>query len=328
VGTARGELCDTRRAALASLSRHVYSSLSCALALAVLAASSTQHPPLARATPLESGTFPASWIAGGPACPGEPQFQVHAYNPDFYIVRQSLCTDFEAPFLYLIFGSQRAILFDTGAGGVPAGNKIREIRDAWLAAHGMSSIPLVVAHLHSHGDHTAGDGQFIGQPNTTVVGTSVSAVQNFFGFTSWPTQRVEFDLGGRVLDILAIPGHQSAHIAVYDRHTGILLTGDSLYPGRLYVSGATGQGNWDIYKASMQRLVDFAGTRPITWVLGTHIEMSTTPGDDYSTGVTYHPSEHVLQLTLRHLIELNSAIHAQTSPHIEVHDDFIVYPFG
>jgi glyoxylase-like metal-dependent hydrolase (beta-lactamase superfamily II) len=27
-----------------------------------------------------------------------------------------------------------------------------------------------------------------------------------------------------VLDVLAIPGHQAAHIALYDRNTGLLLT--------------------------------------------------------------------------------------------------------
>lgn len=298
---------------------------SIALVLSLLAPPAQQVAP--RSHVIEVGTFPDTWIAGA-NCGTEPQFQVHAYNPDFYIVRQSICTNFEAPFLYLIFGSQKAILFDTGAGGVPVGNKIREIRDAWLAAHGMSSIQLVVAHLHAHGDHTAGDSQFIGQPNTTVVGTSQTAVRNFFGITTWPTQVVSYDLGGRVLDIVPIPGHHSAHIAVYDRRTGILLTGDSLYPGRLYVTGATGQGNWNVYKASMQRLVTFTSTRPLPWVLGTHIEMSTTPFDDYPFGATSHPNEHVLQLRRSHLLELNNALIALPTPQVQVHADFVISPSG
>lgn len=285
-------------------------------------------PPHARATHLEEGTFPATWISGGPACSTEPAFQVHAYNDDLYIVRQSLCTNFEAPFLYLIFGRQKALLLDTGAGNAPVGDTIRAVRDAWLASQSLSSIELVVAHLHAHGDHVQGDGQFIGQPNTTVVGTSLASVQNFFGFTNWPLQMVPYDLGGRVLDVIPIPGHHSAHIAVYDRRTGILLTGDSLYPGRLYVTGATGQGNWNTYKASMRRLVDFTATRPVTWVLGTHIEMSTTPGSLYPVGSTNHPSEHVLQLTRSHLLELDAAIHAQSTPHIETHADFVIWPSG
>jgi glyoxylase-like metal-dependent hydrolase (beta-lactamase superfamily II) len=34
------------------------------------------------------------------------------------------------------------------------------------------------------------------------------------------------------------PGHHVASIALYDRRTGNLLTGDSLYAGRLYVNEA------------------------------------------------------------------------------------------
>jgi len=301
------------------------------LAFSIATAMSFLAPPAQQAAPrpraIEFGTLPDAWIAGA-NCTTEPQFQVHAYNPDFYIVRQSICTNYEAPFLYLIFGSQKAILFDTGAGGVQVGNKIREIRDAWLVAHGMSSIQLVVAHLHAHGDHTAGDNQFTGQPNTTVVGTSLTSVRNFFGITNWPTQIVSYDLGGRVIDIIPIPGHHTAHIAVYDRRTGILLTGDSLYPGRLYVTGATGQGNWNIYKASMQRLVDFTATRPLAWVLGTHIEMSTTPFDDYPFGALSHPNEHVLQLGRSHLLELHNSLQALPTPQVQVHADFVISPSG
>lgn len=278
--------------------------------------------------PLQPGTFPATWIHGGPACGTEPAFQVHAYNPDFYILRQSLCTNYEAPFLYLIFGSQKAILFDTGAGNAPVQATVQGVIDTWLAAHSQTSIQLVVAHLHSHGDHIAGDSQFQGQPNTTVVGTSLSSVQSFFGFTQWPTQQVTYDLGGRVLDVLAIPGHQAAHIAVYDRETGLLLTGDSLYPGRLYVNGATSQGNWAVYKASMQRLVDFGATRPISWVLGTHIEMTTTAGVDFPLGSTSHPNEHVLQLRYRHLLLLNRALLSLPTPQHVVLPEFIISPSG
>jgi glyoxylase-like metal-dependent hydrolase (beta-lactamase superfamily II) len=277
---------------------------------------------------IQSGTFPPTWINGGPACGTEPAFQVHAYNPDFYILRQSLCTNYEAPFLFLIFGSQKAILFDTGAGNAPVQATVQGVVNTWLAAHNQSSIQLIVAHLHSHGDHIAGDSQFQGQPNTTVVGTSLSAVQSFWGFTQWPTQQVTYDLGGRVLDVLAIPGHQAAHIAVYDRQTAILLTGDSLYPGRLYVNGATSQGNWGVYRTSIQRLVTFGAANPVVWVLGTHVELADTVGVQFPVGSTSHPNEHALQLTYRHLLILNRALQALPNPQITPLAEFIIYPSG
>jgi len=49
----------------------------------------------------------------------------------------------------------------------------------------------------------------------------------------WPDRSVSFDLGGRVLEVLGSPGHHPAAITVYDPWTGVLLTGDTVYPGRL-----------------------------------------------------------------------------------------------
>jgi glyoxylase-like metal-dependent hydrolase (beta-lactamase superfamily II) len=298
------------------------------LALGTSLLSSFQGAPYEVQGRLQRGSFPAAWINGGPNCPGEPQFQVHYYNPDFVILRQSLCTNYEAPFLFLLFGTQKVILFDSGASGVGAGVRtaVQNVVNTYVAAHGGTPLQLIVAHLHGHGDHVAGDSQFSGQPNTTVVGTSQALVATFFGITTWPTQTATYDLGGRVLDILAIPGHQTAHIAAYDRRTGILLTGDSLYPGRLYVNGATSQGNWAVFKTSIQRLVDFTATHPTSWVLGTHIEMTTTPGVDLPLGATSHPNEHVLQLTRAHLVELHTALQALPTPTLQVRNDFIIYP--
>ena len=81
-----------------------------------------------------------------------------------------------------------------------------------------------------------------------------------------------YDLGGRTVDVIPLPGHQTAHIALYDAATRILFTGDSLYPGRLYFPKA----DFATYKASIQRLVDFTADKPVNFVLGTHIEMTTT----------------------------------------------------
>ena len=50
-----------------------------------------------------------------------------------------------------------------------------------------------------------------------------------------PASVAEVDLGGRVLDCLATPGHHQAAVTYYDRYSGILFTGDTVYPGRLYV---------------------------------------------------------------------------------------------
>jgi hydroxyacylglutathione hydrolase len=277
------------------------SSRLCALAAALVVGCA--HAPGAPRSP-ESGSLAERWYAGGKDCGGSPRFRVHSYNPDFFIFRQPACTNYEKPFLYLVFGTERALLLDTGAGNVDVVTPIDTIVRSWLAAHGRASIELIVAHSHAHGDHVAGDTLFAKRAGTRVVGRDTASVRAFFGIARWPADSGVYDLGGRVLDVLPIPGHQPASIAIYDRRTRILLTGDTFYPGRLYVRDTAAFAN------SIARLADFARRHPIAHILGTHIENTSTPYRDYPVGTVDQPEEHGLDLTPAQLFELDSVVHA------------------
>jgi hydroxyacylglutathione hydrolase len=270
---------------------------------------------------LVRGILPDHWITGGPDCSVVPKWQVHAYNPDFYILRESGCTNYEKPFLYLIFGKERVMLQDTGAGETNVREIVGQTIAEWLRRNGRQSIPLVVAHSHGHGDHITGDKQFAGQPDTTVVPLSVEGTQKAFGIEHWPADRGSIDLGGRVLDVIPIPGHQAFSVAFYDRETGILLTGDTLYPGRLYVS------DFAAFSASIQRLVDFTRDKLVAHVLGCHVEQAKTPFLDYPVGTKYQPDEHVPELSRAHLLELNEALRSMNGiPVRYALRDFTIWP--
>ncbi len=264
------------------------------------------------------GSFPGQWNQGGPGCSSEPEIQVHKLNDDTYILRQSLCTSGEAPFLYLLLGEDKALLEDTGDGGIDLVSTVNAI----VAEHEVRvghSIELIVVNSHAHGDHVAGNSAFVSD-GATVVGTSQTLLSNFFGM-GWPHEVTNFDLGNRIIEIAGIPGHQNDHIAIYDRKYGVLLTGDTLYPGRLFIN------NFSAYKASIAFLLDFVDNRDLCAVLGTHIEMSTTPGDDYDFGVNHHPNERPLQLSRSTLQELSNALDLMgNTPVRETHDDFIIFP--
>jgi len=270
------------------------------LAIVALTAACMHHG--ASRGALEPGTLPPSFYAGGPDCGGAPRFRVHAYNPDFYILRQPACTNYEKPFLYLIFGRDRALLLDSGAGNVDVVTPVDTIVTRWMARHGRTSVNLVVAHSHAHGDHVAGDTLFARRPNTTVVGRDTASVRAFFGIARWPADSGQIDLGGRVLDVLPIPGHQPASIAVYDRRTGVLLTGDTFYPGRLYVRDTAA------FATSIDRLTAFASTHPVTHMLGAHVENTSTPSVDYPVGTVDQPAEHALSLGRAELVTLDSVV--------------------
>jgi hypothetical protein len=110
--------------------------------------------------PAVAGTFPDTWIHGAD-CVNDPKTQVHAYDPNTYILRQSKCETYEAPFLYLLFGETHALLMDTGANpNTPVQAEVKKIIQKWLRRHDKSSIKLIVQHTHGHFDHVAGDGQF------------------------------------------------------------------------------------------------------------------------------------------------------------------------
>ena len=274
---------------------------------------------------LTPGTLPASWLTGGPNCVAEPDWQVHAYNEDFYILRESGCIHFEKPFLYLIFGQNKALLEDTGAGNVRTAPFVMELVERWAKRKNRPPVPLIVIHSHGHGDHTAGDAQFQSLPGVEFVAATPAAIQKAAGIAAWPTDLGTIDLGGRVLDVIPIPGHHNASIALYDRLTGNLLTGDSLYPGRLYVA----EGEIPTYAASARRLADFVSTHPIAHVLGTHIEQQRTPYLDYPRGTAYQPDEHVLELTRAHVLELNDAFQKMAAtPGPVMLPDFSIVPRG
>lgn len=268
--------------------------------MAVAAVGCVMHA--SRAPELQSGDLGTTWYAGGRSCEGVPPFRVRAYNEDFVILRQAGCTNYEKPFLYLVFGNDRALLLDTGAGNVDPVTPVDTLVRNWARRHGKATLPLIVAHSHGHGDHVAGDTLFAKRGNTTVVGRDTASVRAFFSIARWPADSSTFDLGGRVIDVLPIPGHQPASIALYDRRTGILLTGDTFYPGRLYVRDTAA------FAISVARLADFARHHRITHILGTHIEQQRTPFRDYPVGTVDQPDEHGLDLTPAQLFELDSTV--------------------
>jgi hydroxyacylglutathione hydrolase len=268
-----------------------------------------------------------AWIHGSVSAKhnADPDIQVHAYDEHTFILRQNKAIDYEAPFLFLLFGNDRAVLIDTGATAsaelFPLRRVVDDLIERWLASHPRDDYGLLVLHTHSHGDHVAGDGQFAGRPGTEVVPADLASAWAFFGFAADPARVALADLGGRVIECLATPGHDEAAVTFYDPHTGLLLTGDTVYPGRLYVR------DWAAFGASIDALIAFAAARPVTHVLGCHIEMTTEPGVDYPVRTTYQPDEPPLQLTVAHLGEIRRALdEIGAEPARRALRDFIIWP--
>jgi hydroxyacylglutathione hydrolase len=273
----------------------------------------------------QRGVLPERWATGGPKCMEMPEWQVHEFNADLYILRQSGCTDFEKPFLYLLFGRDKALLLDTGSHNGNLAPALQSTVHRWLKRNSRISIPLLVVHTHEHGDHVAGDAtlQALNDPAIpiTLIPAKVEANMSLYQIAHWPDDIGSVDLGDRVIDAIPIPGHSAASIALYDRKTATLFSGDTLYPGRLYIR------NFPEYVASVSRLVRFTDGKPVAQILGNHIEQTRTPFLDYPEGSLYQPNEHELQLSRGSLLELQSALASEHGvPARLALRDFTIWP--
>jgi glyoxylase-like metal-dependent hydrolase (beta-lactamase superfamily II) len=276
---------------------------------------------------IRPGYLPAAWNTGGPKCMEMPEWQVHEYNPDLYILRQSGCTDYEKPFVFLLFGLDRALLLDTGSRRGNIAPQVQLTLHRWLLRNERAGIPLVVVHTHSHSDHVAGDAelQALNDPSIpiTYIAPTVEANQKFYGIAHWPEDPGAVDLGNRIIDVLAIPGHDAAGVALYDRQTAILFTGDSVYPGRLYIRDLAA------FEKSNQRMLHFTEGKLVAHILGNHIEQTRTPYLDYPVGTMYQPNEHEWGLSRGVLFEIQAGLEAMHGkPQRIAYRDFSLWPAG
>lgn len=271
-----------------------------------------------------AGTFPKTWIHGSKSSMDneDPPVQVHAYNEHTYILRENKAINYEGAFMYLLFGNEKALLIDQGSTSSPALFPLRKVVDEviseWEAKHGQE-VQLVVANSHLHGDHYAAWNQFVDRPNTIMVGLTHEEVMEYWGFTNYPSQRTEYDLGGRKFIVTGAPGHQSSEIALYDTWSDLLYTGDMFYRGRLYLE------DFEAWAASIKRLRALADDYPVAHLVNNHIEMTVTPKLDYPIGTTWQPDEPPMEMTLEMLDVAVDAIDDVTGPGIYKYDDFLLY---
>lgn len=271
------------------------------------------------------GTLDFVFNPGAKDCQANPQppLEVHPFNESTFIIRESLCATYEAPIIYLLIGSQKALLIDTGdvadAHAMPLAETVFKLLPT--GEHGR--LPLLVVHTHRHQDHRAADAQFAGQAGVHVVGFDLDSVVRDLGFVDWPNRTVTIDLGGRSVDVIPTPGHNATHLAFYDRNTALLFSGDFFLPGRLLIEDKAAD------LASAQRLVAFLANQSVRAVLGAHIELAGD-GKLFDMGSSYHPNEHALAMNwsdlaaLPQLIEQFNGLYTARSPYVMMNQNRIL----
>lgn len=186
---------------------------------------------------------------------------------------------------YLIVGEKRAVLFDTGMG----------IGDLKKVVAELTALPVVVLNSHTHNDHVGDNWEFstVERMDTDFTrqnarGSRVDAQAEIapgeicgelpkgFDAQAYATRPWKIsayihdgeriDLGGRVLEVIATPGHTPDAISLLDRANGLLFTGDTYYPAPIWLFRP--ETDLDAYGASIRRLAALAPE--IKVVLGAH----------------------------------------------------------
>ncbi|WP_285162872.1 MBL fold metallo-hydrolase [Shewanella goraebulensis] len=265
-----------------------------------------------------------TWAHGALDCnaDNQPAHEVYQYDPNSYIVRQNKCLTYEAPFIYILVGENKVLILDTGALNRDADFSFYEEIQTVLGSNMIANKELIIVHSHGHSDHYQGDKSFEGEKNTHLVMPSSSAVQQFYQFDKWPQGQFTIALGGRDITVFPTPGHQEEALTFYDDKNKWLLTGDTLYPGYIYVK------NWDEYRSSIARLTQFAESHEVSAILGAHIEMKAQLGEYYPIGSTYQPNEANLDLTVKNLQQLNTILQSLDEPTEVTMDHFIIKPMS
>jgi hydroxyacylglutathione hydrolase len=259
------------------------------------------------------------WIHGSPDCSKgiDPPIQVFQQDKSTWVLRQNKCLSFEAPFMYLLLGDDRALLLDTGATDNPESFPLLTTVRSLIGERS-----LLILHSHSHGDHRRGDTQFSGQTGVELVAPNAASLRAFLDKADGTGSDRSIELGGREVIVIETPGHQEESITLYDSQTRWLLTGDTVYPGLIYVK------DWQAYRESISRLASFAQSHELAAVLGAHIEMTDKAGEYYPVGTVYQPHEAPLPLSPEVLQTLDKALAKANGKETVPLDELVVQPMN
>ena len=187
--------------------------------------------------------------------------------------------------MWHIRGRDRDMIFDTGLGHVPLRKSVSLLVDR----------PIVCVGSHTHFDHVGAHHEFsdrcihcaeaeiLVDPRNEWTLAHLYANEDMFDGKplGWDTASYQvkaapanrllddgdvIDLGDRAFEVIHTPGHSPGGIALWEKKTGILLSGDIVYDGPLV--DTTFHGNLDHYEASVRRLAAL----PVEVVHGGHFQ--------------------------------------------------------
>jgi glyoxylase-like metal-dependent hydrolase (beta-lactamase superfamily II) len=217
----------------------------------------------------------------------KPWFTIDSITEDTFILSEY--RHWEETHSYLLIGSEKALLIDTGLGICNIHDEVVKLTDK----------PVTAVATHIHWDHLGGhryfpdffahgeelnwlNGEFplsLEQIKAMVLdrcdppeGYDVNTYQFFQGTPTRVLKDMdEIDLGGRTLQVLHTPGHSPGHMCFYEAARGWLFTGDLVYKDILFANFPSTDP--DAYLQSIERVAAL----PVQRVFPAHHSLDIGP---------------------------------------------------
>jgi glyoxylase-like metal-dependent hydrolase (beta-lactamase superfamily II) len=180
-------------------------------------------------------------------------------NEELFLVKEIgnkiyLIDDNKNATAYLVIGENKALLIDTGTG----------FGDLYSLVKSLTKLPIIVVNTHAHYDHIWGNFQFEEAyisnddkelyeysyskdtrrvlaeqfQNLIPVNITCEEIEKWIGLSPCKVLPIKhgdlIDLGGKVLQVIKIPGHTKGSIVLLDESDEILFAGDAII-GRLWM---------------------------------------------------------------------------------------------
>lgn len=151
---------------------------------------------------------------------------------------------------YLVAGDKQALLIDTGYGR----GKLYEL------VRTLTQLPVSVVDTHGHGDHVGGNFQF---DDVYIHPADIASMQRMDNHARRAAgakpitvheikEGYRFDLGGRKLEVIEVPGHTPGSISLLDASHKLLFSGDN--PNRIVWMFLKDSNPMETYLETMQKL--------------------------------------------------------------------------
>ena len=142
---------------------------------------------------------------------------------------------------FLLTGRERALLVDSG----------RSVHNARDLAASLTKLPIALLNTHGDMDHVGSNEQF--EEFYMHPDEEPNYRRGERGGRILPIREGDvLDLGGRELEVIHLPGHTPGSIALLDRSRRVLISGDPIQDGRIFMFGRF--RNMENYVRSLEHL--------------------------------------------------------------------------